>query len=187
MIYIHFDGAYMNTDVWINGHHLGNHPYGYTAFSYNLTPYINYEGENVLAVEVKNEGKNSRWYSGSGIYRHVWLKIKNSSHMKEWGLSVLTDHVSESAANLMVGIEINQVLNSTKGSVEFNIYRPDDGLVKTMEKDLDTMEFLSEMVLLNNPRLWSFEEPNLYVFVANLKDNGKVLDRQATAFGIRSL
>ena len=71
---IYFDGVYMNSDVWINEHYLGNHPYGYTAFYYDLTPWLKTNGEeNVIAVRVRNEGKNSRWYSGSGIYRHVWL------------------------------------------------------------------------------------------------------------------
>ena len=73
---IQFDGVYMNSDVWLNGHPLGNHPYGYTAFAYDLTDYLNPPGkENVLAVRVRNPGKNSRWYSGSGIYRHVVLRV----------------------------------------------------------------------------------------------------------------
>src|SRR6185312_8704006 len=71
-IFIQFDGVYMNADVWINGHHLGNHPYGYTSFLFDITNYLKYDSSNVIAVEVKNEGQNSRWYSGSGIYRHVW-------------------------------------------------------------------------------------------------------------------
>ncbi len=78
-VVIYFDGVYMNSDVWINGHHLGNHPYGYTPFYYDLTPYLKQNGgENILAVRVSNEGKNTRWYSGSGIYRHVWLTVSQS-------------------------------------------------------------------------------------------------------------
>jgi len=68
-----FDGVYMNSDFWLNGAPLGNHPYGYTSFAYDLTPHLRRDGENVIAVRVRNEGKNKRWYSGSGIYRHVWL------------------------------------------------------------------------------------------------------------------
>ena len=82
LVQVLFDGVYMNADVWINGHHLGNHPYGYTAFAYNLTPHLNPAGqENILAVQVKNEGKNSRWYSGSGIYRNVTLIKTNPIHI----------------------------------------------------------------------------------------------------------
>ncbi|MDQ6904982.1 MAG: beta galactosidase jelly roll domain-containing protein, partial [Bacteroidota bacterium] len=73
---IYFDGVYMNSDVYINGHHLGNHPYGYTPFSYDIASYLKSNGEeNIIAVRASNEGKNSRWYSGSGIYRHVWLTV----------------------------------------------------------------------------------------------------------------
>ena len=97
---IYFDGVYMNSDVWINGHHLGNHPYGYTPFYYDLTPYLKQNGENVLAVRVRNEGKNSRWYSGSGIYRHVWLTITNPVHVEQWGVYITTPDVSENAATI---------------------------------------------------------------------------------------
>ena len=82
---IYFDGVYMNSDVWINGHHLGNHPYGYTPFYYDLTPYLKQNGENIIAVRVRNEGKNSRWYSGSGIYRHVWLTYNKSCSYRSMG------------------------------------------------------------------------------------------------------
>ncbi len=88
---IHFDGVYMNSDVWLNGHHLGNHPYGYTPFYYDLTPYLNPAGrQNVLAVSVKNEGKSSRWYSGSGIYRHVWLTVTEQVHVATWSVYYYT-------------------------------------------------------------------------------------------------
>ena len=86
IVQILFDGIYMNADVWINGYHLGNHPYGYTAFSYNLTEHLNPVGEeNVLAVQVKNEGQNSRWYSGSGIYRNVKLIKTNPVFIRIMG------------------------------------------------------------------------------------------------------
>ncbi len=85
--YITFDGVYMNADVWINGHHLGNHPNGYTSFQYYLTPHLLPPGrDNVIAVQVKNEGVTSRWYSGSGIDRHVWLTTVNPLHIDLWGV-----------------------------------------------------------------------------------------------------
>ena len=89
-IEIRFDGVYMNADVWLNGHHVGFHPYGYTSFAYDLTPYLNRDGENILAVRVRNEGRNSRWYSGSGIYRHVWLTMTDKVRFPLWGVSVTT-------------------------------------------------------------------------------------------------
>jgi beta-galactosidase len=81
-----FEGVYMNSDVWLNGHHLGNHPYGYTSFHYDISNYLHFDGSpNRLAVEVKNEGANCRWYSGSGISSHVWLTDTSLIHVKHWG------------------------------------------------------------------------------------------------------
>ena len=110
---IYFDGVYMNSDVWINDHHLGNHPYGYTPFYYDLTPYLKQTGENILAVRVRNEGKNSRWYSGSGIYRHVWLTITNPDHVKQWGVYITTPEVSDELATVNVQTTIIRNEQST--------------------------------------------------------------------------
>ncbi len=90
---LRFDGVYQNADVWLNGVHLGFHPYGYTSFAYDLTPHLNPEGTNVLAVRVDNSGKNSRWYSGSGIYRHTWLTVTGAVRIPLWGVRVTTPEV----------------------------------------------------------------------------------------------
>ena len=84
----------MNADVWINGHQLGNHPYGYTGFVFDITDYLKFDTSNVLAVEVKNEGQNSRWYSGSGIYRHVWINTMEPIHTDHWATFITTPEVS---------------------------------------------------------------------------------------------
>jgi beta-galactosidase len=107
----------MNSDVWINGHHLGNHPYGYTPFYYDLTPYLKQSGENILAVRVRNEGKNSRWYSGSGIYRHVWLTVTNLTHVEQWGVYITTPNVSAEAAT----INIKTVVVNAKYDLQLKI------------------------------------------------------------------
>src|SRR6476469_7485648 len=85
-ICIQFDGVYMNADLWLNGELLGNHPYGYTSFWFDITDKIKFGEKNIIAVQVKNEGQNSRWYSGSGINRHVWLQVLESEHIAEWGV-----------------------------------------------------------------------------------------------------
>lgn len=95
----------MNSDVWINGTHLGNHPYGYTPFAYDLTPHLK-EGTNVIAVRVNNTGKNSRWYSGSGTFRKVWLAINNNLRIPEYGISVTTPEVTKAAATVSVAIKV---------------------------------------------------------------------------------
>lgn len=103
IIQVLFDGVYMNTDVWINGHHLGQHPYGYTAFAVDLTDYLHPPGtDNVLAVQVKNEGANSRWYSGSGIYRNVTLIKTNPVYLDLWGVFITTPEVSAHKATVNI-------------------------------------------------------------------------------------
>ena len=88
----------MNADVWINGAHLGNHPYGYTSFYYDITDKIKWNEKNIIAVQVKNEGAKSRWYSGSGINRHVWLRNHDPIHMAQWGTYITTPEVNVSSA-----------------------------------------------------------------------------------------
>ncbi|MBN2390908.1 MAG: beta galactosidase jelly roll domain-containing protein, partial [Anaerolineae bacterium] len=98
-VFVEFEGVYMNAEVWLNGTLLGRHPYGYTSFGYDLTPYLNVGGENVLRVMVDNNyQRNSRWYSGSGIYRHVWLMVTNPVHVAQWGVSITTPEVSPEMA-----------------------------------------------------------------------------------------
>ena len=101
-VFIDFDGVYMNSDVWINGHLLGNRPYGYSSFRYEMTPYLNYGNKpNVISVRVDNSKQpNSRWYSGSGIYRNVWLVTTNKIHVDHWGTFVATPHVNNKEATV---------------------------------------------------------------------------------------
>jgi beta-galactosidase len=113
-IIIRFDGIYMNADVWINGQHAGNHPYGYTSFWYDITSYIKFGETNLIAVEVKNEGQNSRWYSGSGIYRHVWLKTTAPVHEAQWGTYITTPKITATAAQ--VNIKTKVLNESTESS-----------------------------------------------------------------------
>ena len=106
-VQILFDGVYMNSEVWINGQSLGVHPYGYTPFYYDLTKFLKPSGEqNTLAVKVNNTGKNSRWYSGSGIYRHVNLIVTEMVHIPVWGISVTTPDVSKEKATVKFNIKI---------------------------------------------------------------------------------
>lgn len=97
---IQFDGVYMNADVWLNGRQLGIHPYGYTSFWYDITDDLKYGSENVVAVKVRNEGENSRWYSGSGIYRHVWLTVTEPVHLAHWGTAITTPEVTTASARV---------------------------------------------------------------------------------------
>ena len=106
-LYIDFDGVYMNSEVFINGHSLGVRPYGYVSFSYDLTPHIKWGGKNVVAVRVDNaEQPNSRWYSGCGIYRNVWLTKLNPVHIAQWGTFITAQDVSKNSARLNIRTKI---------------------------------------------------------------------------------
>ncbi len=191
-IQILFDGIYMNSDVWINGKHLGNRPYGYTAFYYDLTPYLNPTGENnVLAVQVKNEGENSRWYSGSGIYRNVKLIKTNPVHINIWGNFITTPEVLEKEATIQIETEI---INSGGEAGEFIVaveIRDNLETVASVEESYSSNGSsagkITHEVVLKNPNLWDTKNPNLYTAVIQIKKQGKIIDKTQTHFGIRSI
>jgi len=107
-----FDGVYMNSDVWLNGKHLGNYPFGYNSFYYDLGPYLK-AGENVIAVKVDNSKQpNSRWYSGSGIYRHVWLVRTNPLNISQWGVYVTTPEITQTEAIISVNTRLENESSS---------------------------------------------------------------------------
>jgi beta-galactosidase len=188
-----FDGVYMNADVWINGRHLGNHPYGYTSFAYDLTPYLKTAGqENVLAVQVKNTGKNSRWYSGSGIYRHVRLAVADPAHIPFWGVHVVTPDISKATATVNV---ITTIENDRGADVAVRLRTrligPDGKATKPLESEVRVpagkpQEFTQEFSV-NNPVLWSLNNPALYRAEVELVDDQNILDRFGATFGIRTI
>lgn len=188
-----FDGVYMDADVWINGHHLGKHPYGYTAFSFDLTPHLLPAGEkNVLAVQVKNEGKNSRWYSGSGIYRDVKLIRTHPVHLSLWGTFITTPSVTAEKAlvktgvrtangsgeekKVVVSIRLKNSTGTEVASAEQEVLLP-AGETRTV--DLETG--------VNAPALWSPDQPALYTMEVQIREDGKVLDSVEERFGFRSI
>ncbi|MCP9755524.1 glycoside hydrolase family 2 protein [Lacihabitans sp. CCS-44] len=185
-VFIQFDGVYMNADVWINGHHLGNHPYGYTAFVHDLTEHLNPAGTpNVVAVEVKNEGYNSRWYSGSGIYRHVWLNVVNPSHIGNWGVQIVSKNVSEQVADIHFTTEIENSVANLSLTVE--IYSADNKLISANAAEVSGKDKVEQMINLKSPKLWDIENPYLYKAKMILKQNGKLIDEQTQSFGVRSI
>ncbi|HKJ78243.1 MAG TPA: beta galactosidase jelly roll domain-containing protein, partial [Prolixibacteraceae bacterium] len=162
-----FDGVYMNADFWINGHHLGNHPYGYTAFALDLTDYLNPNGEeNVLAVEVKNAGKNSRWYSGSGIYRNVKLLKTQPVHFALWGNYITTPNVSKENALVNIASKIlNESPEKVEITVKVEVLDSAGTVVQTSEsvsKEIAAVEVeVTQQIEIANPQLWSVDSPHL--------------------------
>lgn len=185
---IQFDGIYMNAQLWLNGKKLGKHPYGYTSFWFDITDFVTYGTENILAVRVKNEGENSRWYSGSGIYRHVWLKTMEPVHIAPWGTYITTPTVNTA--------HISTVLqNATKETVTATIItRLLDAAGKEVAQQKSTQQVLpgADTVLqqelhINKPVLWSMETPVLYKALSAVYLDNKLSDSMTTSFGIRTI
>lgn len=189
---IDFDGVYMNSEVFINGHLLGLRPYGYVSFSYDLTPYIKWGEKNVIAVRVNNaEQPNSRWYSGCGIYRNVWLTRLNPVHVAQWGTYVVADEVSKNSARLTLRttlenkqeadapVEIVSILHDAEGR---EVGRTSAGL----HLKADNQEEVVQEIRIETPELWSVERPYLYTVVTELRMNEQTVDTYTTPVGIRT-
>ena len=193
-VYIEFDGIYRNSEVWINGHYLGKRPNGYISFRYELTPYLKEGGDsNVLAVRVDNSGQpNSRWYTGSGIYRHVWLVTTRPIAVDHWGSFVSTLEVNERQArvHLQTAILCTGDRPSTV-KVRTQVYDAAGRMVVAAENPgvvlKDSLTQTGQELLLPAPRLWSTKRPYLYKVVTTLIGaDGRVQDSYTTPLGIRT-
>ena len=161
--FIEFDGVYMNSTVYVNGQEVGHRPYGYSSFEYDITKYLK-RGDNVIAVKVDNSDQpNSRWYSGCGIYRHVWLTKTNAVHVKHWGVHVQTD-----AKTGQIKVEAD---------VEGNNYKVRNTVYDASGKEVG--------LKVKNPHLWSVEDPYIYKVRTQVLVGGKVVDEVWTTTGFR--
>ena len=171
--FLEFDGVYMNSTVYVNGQKVGFRPYGYSSFEYDITPYVR-EGENVVAVRVDNSDQpNSRWYSGCGIYRHVWLTKTHPVHVKHWGTSVVTG-VDKGKGMITIEVDLEG-----QGMVENTLIAPNGRIVG---KAKGRRSFLT----VNNPMLWSCEQPNIYKVRTDIWVGNKIVDTYETITGFRS-
>jgi beta-galactosidase len=191
-VFVEFDGVYRNSEVWINGHYLGKRPYGYISFEYELTPYVNYGGQkNVIAVRVDNSQQpNSRWYSGSGIYRNVWLTTVDKVHVDHWGTYVTTPQVSDSAATVQIMTKVRNDSPNAQGVVVRTVVYDASGKMAARtesraEAAQGAVTEVTQALTLNRPVLWSLENPYLYKAVSEVATGGKVVDRYETPFGVR--
>lgn len=215
-LYIDFDGVYMNSEVFINGHSLGVRPYGYVSFSYDLTPYIKWGGKNVVAVRVDNgEQPNSRWYSGCGIYRNVWLTKLNPVHIAQWGTFITAEDVSKNSARLNIRTKIQydaaaQLQDSVKQAdgtyvvfdseivpladvvLQSRLMDAEGNVVGEVASELQViptcLNEVEQEIVVKNPNLWSVNTPYIYKVNSILIDKitGKVLDNYCTNTGIRT-
>jgi beta-galactosidase len=189
-VLIEFDGIYQNSEVWINGQYLGKRPYGYIAFSYDLSAHLK-TGDNVIAVKVDNSRQpNCRWYSGSGIYRHTWLLATNQMHVAYWGTFVTSPRVSRTAATLQVKTRVkNERKVAATCVLSTSLLDRDGKTVQTAEATQQIApngeyEFVQQ-VSVDKPRLWSVADPYLYKVHTTVGDQGKIVDEYDTPTGIR--
>jgi beta-galactosidase len=190
---VEFDGVYKDATVYLNGHELGTHPYGYTSFSFDLTPDLDFSGTNVLAVRVDNSAQpNSRWYSGSGIYRHVRVVVADPTHVAHWGVFVTTPEASASTAKVSLHTRVvNESTEQSDVTVQTTLI---DHAGKQAGRAQSTLTIApgadaeaTQEVAVVNPTLWSPRSPTMYRAVTRVLQNGKVVDEVSTPFGIRSL
>jgi beta-galactosidase len=192
-IAIYFEGIYMNSEVFINGKSLGIHPYGYTSFSYDLTPYLNFGKANVIAVRVDNSQQvNSRWYSGSGIYRHVWMMVTNPVHVAQWGAAITTPVVSAKKATVQVKTLVKNETSSKQNIVVkiilWNKSSKNAGNGQAqIELPANSEKEITQTISVSNPMLWTPEAPYLYQAQIQVLNGKNVLDDTKTNFGIRSV
>ena len=190
---IYFEGVYMNSEVFINGKSLGIYPYGYSSFHYDLTPYLNFGKENVIAVRVDNSQQmNSRWYSGSGIYRHVWMIVTDPIHIPQWGTVITTPEVSSKNAVVLVKTKIKNETASAQSVIVktllWNKSSKNAGSTQVQtELPANSEKEIIQRIQVTNPKLWTPETPHLYKTQIQVIKDKKVLDDTKTDFGIRSI
>lgn len=189
IVTIEFDGVMANSDVWINGKHLGKRPYGYVSFAYDLTPYLHFNKPNVIAVRADNTIQPaSRYYTGAGIYRHVRLVSVNPTHFKHWGTFITTPIATASKGVVNFKVEID---NKTAGDYKLQIEIVDASgkVVKTVEsiKNIaaNTTGLFSQDVEISNPKLWNLETSHLYTATTKLYSGKTLIDNQTIPFGIK--
>lgn len=188
---ITFDGVYQNSSVWINGHYLGTSPMGYITFKYDLTQFIIPGQDNIIAVKADNSAQpNSRWYSGSGIYRNVWLTITDKTYIDPWGFFITTPDVSSESALVKVSSVIhNHETVDRQLSVVTTIFNTDGskaGEIKnTVLAAANTGTNVTQEIILAKPKLWSVAHPNLYMVKQSVYENGRLVDDFKIETGMR--
>lgn len=189
---VNFDGVYMNCEVYVNGKLLATHPYGYTPFDVDISSALNRAGQpNVIAVKVRNEGKNSRWYSGSGIYRHVSLIRKQPVHFVQDGVWASTESLSADKAKIKISAIVeSSVTKATPIQLLIKLAGPDGKIAETVSVPANKIkpgQQIDQYMTVNKPKAWSVEKPDLYTAQVEVTSNGKVTDRTEITFGIRTI
>lgn len=197
LVFVDFDGAMANAEVYLNGNKIGHRPYGYSSFRLDLTPHIKYDEQNVIAVRLNTEEMGSRWYPGAGIYRHVRLEKVNKIHIPLSGVFVTTPSISNEKATIAIELEIENRSNVEKISYKVDIAELDEydiiskDILASMKEDISikansTVKQYIELEI-KNPNLWDLEHRNRYNAQVTIYKDAKIIDRYNTPFGFRTL
>ena len=182
-VLVTFDGVYMNATVYVNGHALGTRPYGYSTFEYDLTPYLDRSGENVLAVRVDNSDQpNSRWYSGCGIYRHVWLTTASPLRVAQWGVHAVAQWRKGDTWEVRVDVALhNDGPKAPQAKVRHQLLDPNGRVVARHEGRCQ-----GQVLTVRKPLLWDIYQGHVYQVVTEVVVGGKVVDRVSTPTAFRT-
>ncbi len=190
---VQFDGAMSNSTVWINGQKVGGRPYGYESFALDLTPYLKFGGENVLAVRLAPEDQSSRWYPGAGIYRNVWLNVTGGVRVAQWGTYITTPAVTDAKATVVSahrGGEQGRAGSARHGRDcdsrrRRQAGRPRDAMTSTIPAG--GKHAVEAKIDVAGPHRWDLDTPYLYSAVTTMREGARQSDRYVTPFGIRTI
>ena len=193
--YIYFEGVYNRSDVYLNGHHLGHRPNGYVSFMYDLTPYLNKGGDNVIAVRVDHSRyADSRWYTGSGIYRDVYIISAPDVHLSQWGVAYRATKLTKRNATIEVDVAVNNYTDTAqKMQVRITMFDAEGkqvaSTIKSASVESESLNSQLSTINLNiaNPHRWHLDDPYLYTLRVELLTNGNVIDQTEVRAGLRTL
>ncbi|CAD0000935.1 sugar-binding domain-containing protein [Flavobacterium chungangense] len=189
-VYLYFEGVYNRSEVFVNGHSLGKRPNGYISFTYDATPFVKYGGENTISVRVDHsQSADSRWYTGSGIYRNVWVVYANPVHIAQWGVYAYPE-VNKGNGTLNVEVEVENGSKAKSSLIVVNELISKDG--KSVAKSSSKVDVaanqngkIATKLNIKNPQLWDLENPNLYQLKTTVLKDGKQIDETVTKTGFR--
>ncbi|MEN8115636.1 MAG: sugar-binding domain-containing protein, partial [Bacteroidota bacterium] len=183
---IEFDGVMSNAKVYLNGNFVGEWPYGYASFGFDLTEYVNFGGENILAVRAENKHRSARWYPGAGIYRNVRMIVTNPTHVKQWGTYITTPNLAAGKGDVNIATTI---LNQGKEKITLVTEIVDDSgnviVSDSEETEIDTEGTVKQILTVSSYKLWSVEKPVLYKAISKIMKDGQLVDTYETTFGFR--
>jgi beta-galactosidase len=190
-VYFYFEGVYNRSEVFLNGHSLGKRPNGYISFAYDATPFVKYGAENTISVRVDHsQSADSRWYTGSGIYRNVWLVYANPVHIAQWGVYAYPEVKNGNGTlNVEVDVENGSTAKSSLTVVNELISKDGKSVAKTSNKievAANKSGKISTKINIKNPQLWDLENPNLYQLKTTVLKDGKQIDETVTKTGFRT-